>query len=59
MIGLVDMSDEDNPVIQEVEKSLEVEPYTKVDRVLTYAILTIVTLNLIIILSFVVPWGSL
>lgn len=59
MIGLVDMSDEDNPIIQEVEKSLEVEPYTKVDRVLTYAILTIVTLNLIIILSFVVPWGSL
>ncbi len=53
------MSDEENSVIQEVEKSLEVEPYTKVDRVITYAILTIVTLNLIMILSFVVPWGSL
>jgi len=53
------MGDEDNPVMQEVRKTLEVEPYSRMDKVVTYAILVIVSLNLIIILSFLVPWGSL
>lgn len=52
------MDDQESSVVKEVDKQMDILPYTKRDRILTWAILIIVTANFIT-LMIALPWRGL
>lgn len=50
--------DTHNPILDEAKEQMDIVPYTKRDRIVTYCILFLVFMNFIT-LMFTVPWGSL
>jgi hypothetical protein len=51
------MDKDKSPILEEVEKQMDIVPYTKRDRLVTLMILVIVFLNFVLLI-LTVPWGS-
>ena len=52
------MEDDEQPIIAEVKRRMDIVGFTKTDRILQYVILLILALNFIMIVSLLFPWGS-
>jgi hypothetical protein len=50
--------DDSNPILDEAQEKMDIVPYTKRDRIVTYCILLLVFMNFLT-LMLTVPWGTL